>query len=1001
MAFMRIFWNYVTANQSVNLSAMSRTATGAVKTKNVPPGCVGVLFRSVLSEEADFSQFLSEMTLEKFRKARNEPDNTLLYRPKRQEEKSIGTLRIVRPDRFAQVTGEIAQGYGRIRVPIEYDQRFARFQVLLESTEFILEDVQEQMAERYQLQETFGDFNIFFFGKRAEVFTYSGTLFNACDNLQWRNKFLDDYENLLRGTKCAEKRARAYLLYDDVVREGFILSAGTSQNSTVEGAVKFTFTLLVTGKRILGTVPRIRTGVVSLDAKPLDAKNGITDFRFFRGLDPELPMVYARPIAGDSTASTSAAPALVVNDALPGDEPLSDLKQAMISRSLDALDKARGSAGLASEAGTLDHDILIDFIDRREFPQTSKLVVSGSKAADFDNLKGNELVVLLTAEPPLSVDTLTLKQAADAARAFGTEHKAEIGDELAAKLAEIGEFFAANGKKRLSAKVPQSGTTPPPTTNFRKLKEGGQYVLVQSVDGEPLTSAITSTDPIRTFDNGATVSALVEKLPISALDIFQRDVGISSLTLTAAAFCLIRNPQGQLFDATLMAFPEVASIGSAGVPDAIAFVRKQKLSALVTFSQAMGPEFESAMESAASGLEQSTIITSINTAVSIPKENIHLTEDLLYLIKVNDSSPHLPGFVNATVNYLFDMINEAETFNTGGRVLVGITTDTTAGILTPATRAEQFGATYFTKAYADSLLLTKDPATELEYILVDAEVVKQNGVTYLLTDGPRGLGHYQVYNFFEQRFNYSQLIADIGPAQDGPLTSVQNSYLHQAGYVKVPPANVQVQDVTLQLTVGYLGAKRKTSAANSPDVKVVTPGNVSADRFTTGGKTYTTAVDIDHTPPARTWFGTGPHLELFASIGRLRSDKGKLRGLATSVSLALRVTESEVSDLATGKKLLPSEPQSLARVKSSLDLANFTDVAQIPPLTAALKAAGITVANYFDLVTAMEIEKPMADNLPKLRQLILDAVAASKSNPAGGEVAKNDAANKKSICRQA
>lgn len=300
MAILKIHWNFVKCAQSTNLKTFARDSAISFH-PNVQPNCRGVYFRTILSEELDFSNVLEEMRFEDIRRARNEPDNSLLYRPKCKGEQSIGVLRIIKPRKFNATSG--------INVTLDKVNMAARsrdFDVLLETTEFVLEEAQEQMAEKFQLQETFGDFNVFFFGKRAEIFTYSGSLLNAGSNLQWKNQFLSNYDKFLRGTKCAELKARAYFLYDDVIREGFILSAATSQNSTVEGVVKFNFTMLITGKRIMGFVPDSRSGTLTLDRKP-DTKQGITDFQFIRSNDTDLPGV-APGITVKDVPTASATP---------------------------------------------------------------------------------------------------------------------------------------------------------------------------------------------------------------------------------------------------------------------------------------------------------------------------------------------------------------------------------------------------------------------------------------------------------------------------------------------------------------------------------------------------------------------------------------------------------------------------------------------------------------------------------------------------------------------
>ncbi len=326
------------------------------------------------------------------------------------------------------------------------------------------------MAERFQLQETFGDFNVFFFGKRAEIFTYSGSLLNGEGNLNWRNKFLRDYEENLRGTKAAEKKARAYMLYDDVIREGYILSAGLGQNSMVDGVVKFNFTMLVTNRRILNEPPPSRKGVITLADKGQEGQ-GITEFRFIRSFDPsvggDLPGVVTASNdlktlpSGEVTAEpdADAKPFPFVQDlALPGPQPPDDTKQQLISLSLKALDQIRGAGKISASGATIDHDVIFDFIRDVKLGTTTKLIISGKRSLDVENFKGDELVLLLL-EGRLKLDALSLKQAVDVADSLATTSSARVGnDDLVDDLKSLAAFFRTDATDSATNTPP--GATP-------------------------------------------------------------------------------------------------------------------------------------------------------------------------------------------------------------------------------------------------------------------------------------------------------------------------------------------------------------------------------------------------------------------------------------------------------------------------------------------------------------------------------------------------------------
>lgn len=154
--------------------------------------------------------------------------------------------------------------------------------------QFVLQNATEQDSERFQIVETFGEPVAFFFGRKPRIYNYSGFLYNSgfrfteagerdpftfagvsVSNQLWRDNFKLAYELFLRGTKCVRFRARAYLNYDRVLREGFILNNQISQ-SVYPNMVNFSFNMFITRE-------------VNLDS--IDALRKNTD----RGLDPASP----------------------------------------------------------------------------------------------------------------------------------------------------------------------------------------------------------------------------------------------------------------------------------------------------------------------------------------------------------------------------------------------------------------------------------------------------------------------------------------------------------------------------------------------------------------------------------------------------------------------------------------------------------------------------------------------------------------------------------------
>ncbi|TAL45266.1 MAG: hypothetical protein EPN91_02790, partial [Salinibacterium sp.] len=91
------------------------------------------------------------------------------------------------------------------------------------NTKFFLEGVQENREEKVQIIDTFGEWVAFFFGRRPEIYSYSGTLLNA-KNHDWKNEFQENYDNYLRGSQAVKNQATIMLQYDDVLVEGYMLN---------------------------------------------------------------------------------------------------------------------------------------------------------------------------------------------------------------------------------------------------------------------------------------------------------------------------------------------------------------------------------------------------------------------------------------------------------------------------------------------------------------------------------------------------------------------------------------------------------------------------------------------------------------------------------------------------------------------------------------------------------------------------------------------------------
>lgn len=110
---------------------------------------------------------------------------------------------------------------------------------------FFIQSVTEERAEKQQILETFGEPFIFLFGERARMVTFSGILLNTFD-FNWEAEWWHNYEEYLRGTKCVENDARIFLSFDETLVTGYIIGTAASKNAQEKNWVNFQFTMFIT-----------------------------------------------------------------------------------------------------------------------------------------------------------------------------------------------------------------------------------------------------------------------------------------------------------------------------------------------------------------------------------------------------------------------------------------------------------------------------------------------------------------------------------------------------------------------------------------------------------------------------------------------------------------------------------------------------------------------------------------------------------------------------------
>lgn len=112
-------------------------------------------------------------------------------------------------------------------------------------TNFILQSVQEQRAEKMQVIQTFGEPFVFFFGEHPRIIACSAVVLNTSD-FNWRAEFWENYDQYLRGTKCVQNKTRVTLQWDDILVEGYFIKASAADSAQTPNQINMEFQIFLT-----------------------------------------------------------------------------------------------------------------------------------------------------------------------------------------------------------------------------------------------------------------------------------------------------------------------------------------------------------------------------------------------------------------------------------------------------------------------------------------------------------------------------------------------------------------------------------------------------------------------------------------------------------------------------------------------------------------------------------------------------------------------------------
>jgi hypothetical protein len=173
----------------------------------------------------------------------------------------------IKPDSYALLEVKTRNGQNLFMVDSGGSKDVGDASYSARNSNFLIQSIDEQRAEKIQMVETFGPLYLYWFGERPTMLNATGVLLNSSD-FNWKNEFLTNYDTYLRGTKCAQNKTIIHFSYDDVVRTGYIQSCSISASSETNELVNFTFQMIVASCIDLSPVGYNQIPVEDIPAEP-------------------------------------------------------------------------------------------------------------------------------------------------------------------------------------------------------------------------------------------------------------------------------------------------------------------------------------------------------------------------------------------------------------------------------------------------------------------------------------------------------------------------------------------------------------------------------------------------------------------------------------------------------------------------------------------------------------------------------------------------------------
>ena len=266
------------------------------------------------------------------------------------------------------------------------------------TSNLLIQNVQETRQEKSQIVQTFGEDYVYFFGERPTQVQFSAQLLDTSD-FQWHQEWWMNYSEALRGTKLVDKNSRVYLEIDDVMFEGYILTATTSRIADDHHRVTLSFSMLVTNKMYLSDLRNAYLPPASLTQDQIEA---ISRGEYSEASGAQLKQV--------SELNDAVA---VVTRASKGPPPMTSSGAVNVQKSVTPGSTVQSTADYLKEV----YNRLVEYSEKpyyetrtgAEYPNRGEVGQTGSKqakgsATDIDTLDAANKDVLKEFLSPASID---------------------------------------------------------------------------------------------------------------------------------------------------------------------------------------------------------------------------------------------------------------------------------------------------------------------------------------------------------------------------------------------------------------------------------------------------------------------------------------------------------------------------------------------------------------------------------------------------------------------